>query len=196
MQRVVLNIGGDEFVTTRTTLMRYSDSFFSKLVDGALSAPADGTPIFVDRDGTNFRYILNFLRDGSLPLTTISAHVQMELLREAEFYQLTELKAALLQADPLGGSDESSSSSSSSAGGAPSAAEAPLPTKVLQVLPSMGAVTAYALAWEANRQTIAQCHTLQVQTRPVASLTEPITGHALPRHLLASSLACIFAVRS
>lgn len=40
---------------------------------------------FIDRDGTHFRYILNYLRDGFLD---IPKKVARELLQEARFYQL------------------------------------------------------------------------------------------------------------
>jgi len=151
--RMRLDVGGAIFVTSRATLTRYSDSFFGKLVDGSLPAPPSGEPLFIDRDGTNFRYILNFLRDGRLPLSTMSVQLRKELLQEAEFYQLGTLTEALQSTCcPLAGvSDDNIGSSSGTA------MEAQVPTKVLQVLPSMGAVTTYALAWDANRQTIAQC---------------------------------------
>lgn len=42
--------------------------------------------VFVDRDGKHFRHILNWLRDGIIPIL-IEAEYQ-ELLREAEYYQL------------------------------------------------------------------------------------------------------------
>lgn len=42
--------------------------------------------IFVDRDGKHFRHILNWLRDGIFP--TLTEAKFLELLREAEYYQL------------------------------------------------------------------------------------------------------------
>lgn len=42
--------------------------------------------VFVDRDGTHFRHILNWLRDGVVP--TLSESEYSELLREANYYQL------------------------------------------------------------------------------------------------------------
>ena len=59
----------------------------------------DGT-YFIDRDGTNFRYILNYLRTGKLVLPEDTV-VRKELLSEAEFYQIEgivrELKAQPFQ---------------------------------------------------------------------------------------------------
>lgn len=42
---------------------------------------------FIDRDGTHFRYILNFLRTGAL-LVPEDPLIRKELLIEAEFYQV------------------------------------------------------------------------------------------------------------
>ena len=47
---------------------------------------ADGA-FFIDRDGTHFRYILNYLRTGKLTLPEDKTLVK-ELLEEAEFYQI------------------------------------------------------------------------------------------------------------
>jgi hypothetical protein len=42
--------------------------------------------VFVDRDGKHFRHVLNWLRDGAIPVLSESEYQQ--LLREAEYYQL------------------------------------------------------------------------------------------------------------
>ena len=76
---MVLNIGGVCFSTSRDTLCA-SNSFFNCL---------QGRHIFVDRDATHFRYILNFLRGGVvLPINRVTLH---ELRVEADFYCLPEL---------------------------------------------------------------------------------------------------------
>ena len=58
-------------------------------------ANEDGSS-FIDRDGTHFRYILNYLRTGQLVVPEDKV-VRRELLTEAEFYQvegiIDELKA-------------------------------------------------------------------------------------------------------
>ena len=57
-----------------------------------LSQEQDGS-YFIDRDGTFFRYILNFLRDGTLDSGTLPNNVPAlrEILREAKYYQLQEM---------------------------------------------------------------------------------------------------------
>ena len=58
--------------------------------------PGEDGSYFIDRDGTHFRYILNYLRTGQLVVPEDKI-VRKELLTEAEFYQIegiiNELKA-------------------------------------------------------------------------------------------------------
>jgi BTB/POZ domain-containing protein KCTD9 len=49
--------------------------------------------VFVDRDGKHFRHVLNWLRDGAIPVLSESDYQQ--LLREAEYYQLLVNKLTL-----------------------------------------------------------------------------------------------------
>ena len=53
----------------------------------------DGT-YFIDRDGTHFRYILNYLRTGQLVVPDDET-VRLELLIEAKFYQVEGMTKAL-----------------------------------------------------------------------------------------------------
>ena len=62
------------------------NSFLAKL---ARHACADGLrSAFIDRDGSTFRYVLNYLRDGDCILP-VGKQEQQELRKEAEFYQVT-----------------------------------------------------------------------------------------------------------
>ena len=58
--------------------------------------PNEDGSYFIDRDGTHFRYILNYLRTGQLVVPEDKI-VRKELLTEAEFYQvegiINELRA-------------------------------------------------------------------------------------------------------
>jgi len=86
---ILLDIGGVRFRTTLATLRRDENSLLAQMfsITGfQLDREPDGS-YFMDRDGTHFRYILNYMRgcfnhDG-LPRSTIVA-----LANEAEFYQL------------------------------------------------------------------------------------------------------------
>ena len=49
--------------------------------------PSEDGSYFIDRDGTHFRYILNYLRTGQL-IVPKDETIREELLAEAEFYQV------------------------------------------------------------------------------------------------------------
>lgn len=93
--RIKLDIGGLQFTTSLLTLTKDANSMLAAMFSGrySLKTENDGS-YFIDRDGTYFRYILNYLRDGglkdgTLPVTNEAA--LRELLIEAEYYQLSDL---------------------------------------------------------------------------------------------------------
>jgi hypothetical protein len=87
---VVLDVGGVQFKTTISTLSKYPRTYFSGLFSGKIpiKKQEDGS-IFVDRDGTHFRALLNFLRSGRI-IFPKEAELVEEILVEAEFYCLKE----------------------------------------------------------------------------------------------------------
>ena len=56
--------------------------------------PSGDGSYFIDRDGTHFRYILNYLRTGQL-IVPKNEIIRVELLAEAEFYQIDGIINAL-----------------------------------------------------------------------------------------------------
>ncbi|KAK3150524.1 hypothetical protein QOZ80_3AG0234250 [Eleusine coracana subsp. coracana] len=89
---VLLNIGGKKYATTVETLtQREPDSMLAAMFSGRHTLPHELTTgmVFVDRDGKHFRHVLNWLRDGAIPVMSESKYQQ--LLREAEYYQLLGL---------------------------------------------------------------------------------------------------------
>ena len=86
-------MGGTQFTTTRSTLMQDSASYFHGLLSHRYRSPVGGgEPIFIDRDPTHFRHILNYLRDGVVSHNEkTDLRVLEELQREACFYQLAGL---------------------------------------------------------------------------------------------------------
>ena len=83
---ISLNIGGHLYSTARSTIDGNVDarSFLARLVRDRHGR------YFVDRDGTHFRYILNYLREKTLDLPEDFTGLQ-ELLSEARFYQIDRL---------------------------------------------------------------------------------------------------------
>lgn len=94
--RVTLNVGGSIFVSTVATLSMQKGSFFGRLLAGQFEESMDlSKQIFIDRDATFFRHILNYLRVGPsswrVADTGLSIHELSQLRSEAEFYQLEAL---------------------------------------------------------------------------------------------------------
>ena len=88
---VRLNVGGTRFETTLATLLS-TPSMLSIMFSGRyqlITSPVDQS-IFIDRDGTHFRYILNYLRDHNCCLPS-NPEIRQELLAEAKYYQLDQL---------------------------------------------------------------------------------------------------------
>jgi hypothetical protein len=91
--KVLLNVGGHRFETSRQTLTSIPDTYFASLFSGRFELTTDAEGVyFIDRDGTHFRQILNFLRDsGSFELSSGMAEDQRkELAVEITFYGLLD----------------------------------------------------------------------------------------------------------
>lgn len=95
--RVRVNVGGHFYDTSLATLTKDAHSMLSAMFSGryGLIQDADGS-YFIDRDGTHFRYILNFLRDNTV-IVPPNYLLHMELLKEADFYQLDGLAEIIKQ---------------------------------------------------------------------------------------------------
>lgn len=66
-----LSVGGVHFQTSLETLCKDSNSMLAAMFSGRhfVQKDEDGR-YFIDWDGTHFRYILNFLRDGNTYIPT------------------------------------------------------------------------------------------------------------------------------
>jgi hypothetical protein len=91
--KVLLNVGGHRFETSRQTLVSVPDTYLASLFSGRfeLASDAEGA-YFIDRDGAHFRHVLNFLRDsGSFKLSSgVAEATRDELAVELEFYGLLD----------------------------------------------------------------------------------------------------------
>ena len=85
---VKLNVGGHYFTTSVQTLTKDPNSMLAAMFSGKFETKTceDGA-FFIDRDGTHFRFILNYLRTGKLTLPEGATFLK-ELEEEAEFYQI------------------------------------------------------------------------------------------------------------
>ncbi|NWU90973.1 KCNRG protein, partial [Upupa epops] len=94
---VILSVGGVRFVTRVTTLQQFPESRLARMLnnDDREFRLVNGE-VFVDRDGTLFSYIMDFLRTLQVSLPADFSDYQ-RLQREAEFYGLYPLAGLLRQ---------------------------------------------------------------------------------------------------
>jgi len=92
-QYVKLNVGGSLHYTTIGTLTKH-DNMLRAMFSGRMEVltDADGW-ILIDRNGKHFGSILNFLRDGQIPLPDTKREL-LELQAEAKYYCIEELSCA------------------------------------------------------------------------------------------------------
>ncbi|KAF1767465.1 hypothetical protein GCK72_007424 [Caenorhabditis remanei] len=87
---VKLNIGGTFFQTTKSTLTRF-DGMLKVMMETEIPVEKDESGcIFIDRDPTHFRLILNFLRDSHVALPDSEKEI-LEIEQEAQYYLLSGL---------------------------------------------------------------------------------------------------------
>ncbi|GFH55452.1 hypothetical protein CTEN210_11928 [Chaetoceros tenuissimus] len=65
---VKLNVGGTHYVTSLTTINNSPKSMLAKAVSDRWKKEDSNEPIFFDRDGQRFKYVLDYLRDGKVNL--------------------------------------------------------------------------------------------------------------------------------
>ncbi|KXJ28287.1 BTB/POZ domain-containing protein KCTD6 [Exaiptasia diaphana] len=95
--RIQLDIGGHKYTTSLSTLRKDPDSMLAAMFSGRhqLVNESDGS-YFIDRDGTYFRYILNYLRDDFQVDTFPKDEVTLkEIQNEGRYYQLLGLVGAI-----------------------------------------------------------------------------------------------------
>lgn len=87
---ITINVGGKLFMTSRDTLTRISDSYFSACINSSMSHSVDAHGnLFIDRDPKYFRQILSYMRSPEygivLPTDPID---KRNMLIELNYYSL------------------------------------------------------------------------------------------------------------
>jgi hypothetical protein len=85
--KIVLDVGGTKFTTSKSTLLSYKGSFFDAMLSSGCWKPDSDGVYFIDRDPKHFPLILNFLRMGKV-VGHIDADSMDELEAELDFYQI------------------------------------------------------------------------------------------------------------
>ena len=94
---VELNVGGQLYTTSLPTLLKDAESLLSAMFSGRHKIPRDSRGrFFIDRDGTLFRFILDYLRNSKLALPE-GFNERERLLGEAEYFKLKGMIRELQQ---------------------------------------------------------------------------------------------------
>jgi hypothetical protein len=91
---VILNVGGEKYVTSVDTLTREKDTFFTALFQKQWELERDphDKSIFIDRNGKIFTYILEYLRTNVVPSNVMKDETLLHsLIIEAEYFHLHTL---------------------------------------------------------------------------------------------------------
>ncbi|XP_036408521.1 BTB/POZ domain-containing adapter for CUL3-mediated RhoA degradation protein 1 [Megalops cyprinoides] len=87
---VKLNVGGSLHYTTVQTLCK-EDSLLRSMCNGGVEVTIDSEGwVVLDRCGRHFGLVLNFLRDGTVPLPESQREIE-EILTEAQYYRVQGL---------------------------------------------------------------------------------------------------------
>jgi hypothetical protein len=72
----------------KETLLKFDDTMLAKLISVKQIKGSNQEPLFIDRNGERFQYILDWYQDGRITLTTIIA---IEVIKsDAIFFGLPE----------------------------------------------------------------------------------------------------------
>ena len=95
-EQIILRIGERDFCTSRVTLRADHDSLFTAMLrDDSPFRPYGRNMYYIDRDGSHFRHILNYLRNGAhidAEVLPDDRRTLLELLTEARFYMCQRLQ--------------------------------------------------------------------------------------------------------
>ncbi|CAB9500846.1 POZ domain-containing protein KCTD8 [Seminavis robusta] len=81
-ETVKLNVGGTQFVVSRSLIEQHSTTMLARLVSDTWQKDPK-KEIFIDRDGETFRFVIQFMRDSkvSLPMSKVSKTSLLDELR-------------------------------------------------------------------------------------------------------------------
>eukprot|EP01032_Pedospumella_encystans_P014702 gene14702-16865_t len=90
--KIKLDVGGVKFTTSLTTLRRFPDTMIGAMFSGrhTMHLDEDGH-YFLDRDGTHFRLILNFLRSPETFELDLTGSALKEFMTECDYYGIQDV---------------------------------------------------------------------------------------------------------
>lgn len=96
-QKVKLDVGGERFTSSRSTLVSDKSSFLAAMLSGRYELHADASDgsYFIDRDGSQFGHLVNFLRGEDSFEPPKKMQELQQLRADAVFFKLNKLIAIL-----------------------------------------------------------------------------------------------------
>jgi len=86
LEKITLDIGGQKFATSKTTLLSHKGSFFDAMLTSGKWKPDTKGRYFIDRNPELFPVILDYLRTGKVTLKRYNYDVKDDLKTELDFY--------------------------------------------------------------------------------------------------------------
>lgn len=96
-ETIVFNVGGRTFKVSRSLIEHYSETMLGRLISDEWQANSNDEPIFVDRNGDLFAFVLDYLRYGSVELPHNVP--RSNFLRELDFYGVCVIDEADIKQD-------------------------------------------------------------------------------------------------
>jgi hypothetical protein len=102
-----IDVGGSKFTTSKATLMAEKETYFHGLLSSSDKAADEDGEYFIDRNPRFFGIIVDYLRSVAakvdfpeIKFTELSESERLQILSDAEFYQIESLKNRLKEARP------------------------------------------------------------------------------------------------
>merc|ERR1719193_2133348 len=95
---IILNVGGEHFSTSLATLRAKNGTYLEKMFrkEANTTCSADGS-YFIDREPSTFEYVLEYLRTDDMLVKSGDESVRMQVLGDAEYFQLPEVVQVYLR---------------------------------------------------------------------------------------------------
>ena len=95
--KVIFDVGGKMYTVSRSLIEEHSDTMLARIVSKTWQEDSDSV-VFIDRDGETFRFVLDYLRYGSVDLPHNMP--MANFMRDMDFYGIIAEDASVSQISP------------------------------------------------------------------------------------------------
>jgi len=86
--KIILDVGGKKFATSKSTLLSHTDSYFYGLLSSGHWQPDEDGSYFIDRNPKYFSVILDYMRGGKINLKSWNKGDVKRLQEDLDYYQI------------------------------------------------------------------------------------------------------------